>query len=389
MKITLTAIKADIGSIGGHLKPSLPLMESVARVIAAEKGKSLIDYYLGSTGDDIAILMTHTQGTGSSDIHGLAWRAFKEGTDAVAKVQGLYGAGQDLLKDAFSGNVRGMGPAVAEMEFPERPAEPFVFFAADKTDPGAFNLPFYLGLADPMYCSGLILSPKISKGFRFRVIDVAHTECPDCGRWHTREEDCRDCGDNPPGERLIELNTPEDLYNLAALLRDNQRFVIEEVFSRDSGERAAVISTTRLHNIAGKYTGKDDPIALVRTQGAFPATGEILMPFEKCHLVAGFMRGSHNGPLMPCRLGTDISYFDGPPVVTAAAFSMRDGLLTGPADCFDHPFWDEVRRKASRKAVWTREQGFSGPAMLPMSELEYGGIVEKLAELDSRFVRRP
>lgn len=43
----------------------------------------------------------------------------------VAKSQGLYGAGQDLLKDSFSGNVRGMGPAVAELEFEERPNELF------------------------------------------------------------------------------------------------------------------------------------------------------------------------------------------------------------------------------------------------------------------------
>ena len=58
---------------------------------------------------------------------------------ATAQTQGLYGAGQDLLKEAFSGNVRGMGPAVAELEFEERPNEPFLFFAADKTDPGAYN----------------------------------------------------------------------------------------------------------------------------------------------------------------------------------------------------------------------------------------------------------
>ena len=112
------------------------------------------------------------------------------------------------------------------------------------------------------------------------------------------------------------------------------------------------------------------------------------MPFEKCHLVAGFMRGSHTGPLMPCRLYTDISYFDGPPVVTGAAFSMREGVLVGPCDVFDHPFWDKVREKAAQKATYIREQGFSGPAMLPMSELEYGGIVEKLQELEKRFTYR-
>ena len=65
--------------------------------------------------------MTHTRGVGDDRIHRLAWDAFVEGT-AVAKEQGLYGAGQDLLKDAFSGNVRGMGPAVAEMEVGRRRA---------------------------------------------------------------------------------------------------------------------------------------------------------------------------------------------------------------------------------------------------------------------------
>jgi fructose 1,6-bisphosphate aldolase/phosphatase len=32
-----------------------------------------------------------------------------------------------------------------------------------------------------------------------------------------------------------------------------------------------------------------------------------------------------------------------------------------------------------------RRQGFSGPAMLPMSELEYTGVTEKLEALDKRF----
>ena len=30
-------------------------------------------------------------------------------------------------------------------------------------------------------------------------------------------------------------------------------------------------STDRLHNIAGTYVGKDDPICLVRTQKNFPS----------------------------------------------------------------------------------------------------------------------
>ena len=338
-------------------------MKSRVRDFIEDKGTKLIhDYFLSSTGDDIAILMSHSRGEGDTDIHKLAWDAFQAGTE-LAKEMGLYGAGQDLLKDAFSGNVRGLGPAVAEMEFEERPNEPFLFFAADKTDPGAYNLPVYLGFCDPMYNSGLMLSPKMEKGYRFNIMDVSYLE----------------------GDRVVSLNSPEEIYDIAALLRDNQRFVVEKVYSRTSGEIAAAISTTRLHNIAGKYTGKDDPVMLVRVQGEFPAAGEVLSPFVKGHLVAGFMRGSHNGPLMPVKQNSMISYFDGPPIVSCAAFCVHEGKLTEAADTFDHPFWDHVRDNVSRKALDIRDQGFSGPAMLGYDELEYGGIVKKMKKIDKKF----
>jgi fructose 1,6-bisphosphate aldolase/phosphatase len=281
----------------------------------------------------------------------------------VAKSQGLYGAGQDLLKDSFSGNVRGMGPAVAELEFDERPNEPFVFFAADKTDPGAYNFPLYMAFADPMNTPGLMLSPSMTKGFKFVIMDVSHTE----------------------GDRIIELNAPEDLYSIATLLRDAERYVVESVWSRGSGEQAAAVSTSRLHNIAGKYTGKDDPVMLVRVQKDFPATGEVLAPYATGPYVAGSMRGSHQMPLMPVALNSGISYFDGPPVVSCAAFAMHKGKMTEPVDAFAHPFWDTVRDAVSKKAIDMRRQGFFGAAMLPMSELEYTGIMEKLEELDRLF----
>ncbi len=365
MKLTLSVIKADIGSIGGHIQPSRQLLECV-RSHVAERGEGLlIDHYVSFTGDDIAILMTHEHGRGDERIHQLAWDAFVAGT-AAARDQGLYGAGQDLLKDAFSGNVRGMGPAVAEMEFEERDNEPFLFFAADKTDPGAYNLPLYLAFADPMTTPGLLLAPALTRGFRFVIMDVNYTE----------------------GDRIIELEAPEDLYRIAALLRDPERYVIESVWSRDSGDVAAVASTTRLHNIAGKYTGKDDPVMLVRVQKMFPATGEVLAPYATGHFVAGGMRGSHNMPLMPVPLNSGISYFDGPPVVSCAAFCVHEGRLTEAVDAFAHPFWNRVRERVADKAMSMRRQGFFGAAMLPMSELEYTGIMEMMAELEERFTLR-
>jgi len=365
MKTTLSVIKADIGSIGGHIKPSQRLMERVAEIVGGAGGL-VQDHYISHTGDDIAILMVHAHGVGSQKIHKLAWDAFVAGTN-IAKEQGLYGAGQDLLKDSFSGNVKGMGPAVAEMEIDERPNEPFLFFAADKTDPGAFNLPLFLSFADVMTCPGLILSPKMGQGFRWIVMDVNHTE----------------------GDRVIELNTPEEIYDLAALLRDNQRFVVESIWSRATGEQAAVVATSRLHNIAGRYTGKDDPVMLVRTQMNFPATGEVLAPFAIGHFVGGGMRGSHQMPLMPVPINSPTSHFDGPPLISCAAFCVHHGKFTEPADAFAHPFWDTVRARVSDKAIEMRRQGFSGAAMLPMGELEYTGVMDRLERLEKRFAVRP
>jgi fructose 1,6-bisphosphate aldolase/phosphatase len=365
MNTTLSVIKADVGSIGGHVAPSKQLLDTVSRHVASGLDGLLSDYYLGATGDDIAILMVHDKGVGNEEVHRLAWDAFRAGTE-TARAQGLYGAGQDLLVDSFSGNVKGMGPAVAEMEFEDRPNEPFLMFLADKTEPGAYNLPLYLAFADPMNTAGLLLSSEISKGFRFRVMDVSYTE----------------------GDRVIELKTPEDLYYLAALLRDNDRYVVESIYSQHDGEQAVAASTTRLHNIAGKYTGKDDPVMLVRVQKNFPATGEILAPYSIAHYVGGFMRGSHVGPLMPVIHGTGCSYFDGPPIVSCWGFCVKEGKLTEPVDLFDHPFWEAVRARAAEKAMEIRRQGFSGAAMLPYNELEYGGIVRILEKLEPRFTIR-
>lgn len=363
--LTLSVIKADIGSIGGHIAPSERLLGTVAEHVAEHGRDLLIDHRISHTGDDIAILMTHRRGVGDEEIHQLAWDAFVAGT-ATARAQGLYGAGQDLLKDAFSGNVTGMGPAVAEMQIEERPNEPFLFFAADKTDPGAFNLPLYLAFTDPMTTPGLILSSKLARGFRFVIMDVAHTD----------------------GDRVIELDAPEDLYGIAALLRDPERYVVESVWSRATGDQAVAVATSRLHNIAGKYTGKDDPVMLVRVQMNFPATGEILAPYAIGHYVAGGMRGSHNMPLMPVPQNCGTSYFDGPPLVSCAAYAVHEGVLTEPLDAFAHPFWDEVRHRVADKSVEMRRQGFVGAAMLPMTELEYTGVVETIKDLDNRFVVR-
>jgi fructose 1,6-bisphosphate aldolase/phosphatase len=76
MRITLSVIKAHVGSIGGHLCPSRRLLETVRRHVTEQGKDLLIDSYVRYTGDDIAILATHTRGDGDPALHALAWDAF-------------------------------------------------------------------------------------------------------------------------------------------------------------------------------------------------------------------------------------------------------------------------------------------------------------------------
>ena len=85
----------------------------------------------------------------------------------IAQDLHLYGAGQDLLSEAFSGNVRGMGPGAAEMTFEERKSEPLILLMADKTEPSAFSLPLCRIFLDPFTTTGLVIDERIHAGFKF------------------------------------------------------------------------------------------------------------------------------------------------------------------------------------------------------------------------------
>lgn len=365
MAITITLIKADVGSIGGHTKPSQEMLDIVNKELSKEKSKLIIDYYSYFIGDDIGLLMSHTHGKNSSQVHNFAWDIFKKAAEIAAQ-QGLYAAGQDLLADAPSGNVRGAGPGVAELEVEmgtaERPVESFMLFAADKCGPGVFNLPFYLTFSDPMYCAGLML-PKMSSGFSFKIVDM-----------------------NEKVTKSLTLSAPKDLYDIALLLRDMERFGISEIKSSKYNLQTVSVSTDRLHTIAGKYVGKDDPVALVRTQGIFPAAEEVIGPWYKTPFVGGGSRGSHNLSIVPMPVNSPVT---GPyclPIVCALAFSMNnDGYFSEPIDMFNSQVWDYVRLEAQKKAIEIRNQGFFGVAMLPESELEYGAYRVSLKKILDKF----
>jgi fructose 1,6-bisphosphate aldolase/phosphatase len=353
------------------------MLETVRERLSEAVGQGLLlDGMVTHTGDDIALVMSHSRGVGFADVHLFAWECFRRATQ-VAQDTGMYGAGQDLLVDAPSGNVRGAGPAVAEIDFErdpsskDRPAEAFLVFAADKCGPGAYNYPLYAAYCDPMHNGGLLLSPKLHQGFTLTIIDMDH-----------KAKD---------SDRVVRLDVPERAWDVACLLQDPDRFAIEAIHSRYRPEEQIVsVSATRLHNIAGKYTGKDDPVALVRTQGIFPAPEEVIEPYFLGHFVAGDCRGSHVMPIMPVAINTPVA---GPyclPLVSCIACSMdaRGSFSREVLDLFGNVAFDATRLKVQQKADEWRRQGFVGPTMASRTELTYTGIVDTLAKLDQEFTLR-
>jgi fructose 1,6-bisphosphate aldolase/phosphatase len=351
------------------------LQAAEAKLQSAYLRNTILDFKVTYTGDDIALIMSHKFGVGSQLIHSLAWECFLRAT-RVAKRAGAYGAGQDLLVDASSGNLKGAGPAVAEIEFEllpdHRPAEAFLVFAADKCGPGAYNFHLWNTFSNPMKNGGLLLSPKLAKGFMVTVIDMDYK--------------------SKDADRIITLNTPEDSWKLAALLRNIDRFAVESVHSRSNPtEQIISVSATRLHNIAGKYTGKDDPVQICRVQGIFPAPEEVVAPYKVCPYVTGDARGSHTMTLMPMPAFSAVRGEYCQPIVSCLAFSMdkRGGFNHGFVDMFAGMEWDSARQHASLKSDLMREQGFFGVAMASQEEIAYTGLMETLNDLDKKFEIRP
>jgi len=360
MMITLSVIKADVGGYVGHSSMHPDLVAKAEEKLSFAKTKGLlIDFCVMFCGDDLELIMTHEKGVDNREIHNLAWDTFVTCTEAAKKLK-LYGAGQDLLSDAFSGNVKGMGPGVAEMKFEERKSEPVIIFMADKTSPGAWNMPLFKMFADPFNTAGLVIDPSMHKGFKFEILDVFE-------------------------HKKIMLSCPEEMYEILMFIGAMRRYMIKAVYRKD-GEIAAIASTQKLSLIAGKYVGKDDPVAIVRTQAGLPAVGEILEPFAFPHIVEGWMRGSHHGPLMPVSFKeANPSRFDGPPRVIAAGFQLANGKFIGPRDMFDDPSFDEARKQANLIGDYLRRHGPFEPHRLSLEDLEYTTMPQLMKILEPRW----
>ncbi|HAG07827.1 MAG TPA: fructose 1,6-bisphosphatase, partial [Peptococcaceae bacterium] len=214
----------------------------------------------------------------------------------------------------------------------------------------------------PFNTIGLVIDPNMHCGFNFEVRDLIEN-------------------------KKIVFSAPEDIYDMLVFIGAPGRYTIKRIFHRGTGEIAAVSSVQRLNLMAGRYVGKDDPVCIVRCQSGYPAVGEVLEPFAHPHLVSGWMRGSHSGPLMPVALkDAHPTRFDGPPRVIALGFQLSDGKLVGPQDLFDDPAFDNARKLANDIADYLRRLGPFEPHRLHLDEMEYTTMPMVMKKLKDRFV---
>lgn len=407
----IKATKADVGGVGGHVVAADEVKSVIAKYVLdnnSYRGEPIFTSMIVThTGDDCAVTGIMAETVDMSVVDELMWDALQEGATKAAEL-GLYGPGQDLVADAFTGNLRGAGPASIVLPLPMRPENPsqtIVASFADKTEPMAFNYFATGAYLLPRFNSGLVIAAsKMKRGYLFEVVDLdTKAQAVETGA-HPRDQRALDgkMEELAKGlqERVVRLRGPEDLYDIEGLTRSS-RFCVARIWSRDEkgqpSQLGYVVSAERLHNIKTKrgftYGGKDDPVMLAFAQGDWPAPGELTSPWAACPMVAGDCRGSHNLHIIPVPINWQTSYWSGP---ILACITLSVNLNTGRIGAISDQFalgtpWDWVRTRASELAVQFRvAHGIKQPATLHEDELEYQeGWKERRARLDGHFEVKP
>ncbi|MFQ5829363.1 MAG: fructose 1,6-bisphosphatase, partial [Candidatus Methylomirabilia bacterium] len=218
----IKATKADVGGVGGH-------------VVAAEEVKSVITKFIlennsfqgapifsslmvTHTGDDVGVTGIMSEQTPMEVVDELLWDALSLGADEASEL-GLYGPGQDLVADAFTGNLRGAGPATVVLPLPlrkENPSQTVLLSFADKTEPMAFNYFATGAYLLPRFNSGLtIAASRMKRGYMMEIVDLdTKAQAIEAGV-HPRDQKALDgkMEELAKGlqEKVISLRSPEDL----------------------------------------------------------------------------------------------------------------------------------------------------------------------------------
>src|SRR5215813_8109313 len=105
----IKATKADVGGVGGHVVAADEVKSVIAKFVLDNNGYRgepiFTSLMVTHTGDDCAVTGIMAESVDMSVVDELMWDALQEGAAKAAEL-GLYGPGQDLVADAFTGNLR-------------------------------------------------------------------------------------------------------------------------------------------------------------------------------------------------------------------------------------------------------------------------------------------
>jgi fructose 1,6-bisphosphatase len=121
----------------------------------------------------------------------------------------------------------------------------------------------------------------------------------------------------------VRFDLPADLHGMLATVAAGEP--IRAVSSASSAEQAAAAS-------AG-----DDPVLVVRCEGAFPSVADCLEPFA-------------HAPLMPVSTNDDATTRPGIERVVGLGFQFSSGRLVGPRDLLGDRAYESARRRVLRGA---------------------------------------
>jgi len=405
--------KGDIGGIGGHVEASAlveaTVLDYVLRHNRFNKGPIFESVIATHIGDDIAITGVFNEKVikKSGLVDGILWDAFNKGTDLATEL-GLYGPGQDLKVDSFTGNLHGSGLALIVLplpyrEDPSKASQTVVLGTADKTDPGTMNYITSGAYLNEEFNTGLLIANSAMRnGYLFEIVDVDTKEQAMEAGVPVNDKEGLDKKMSELGktERTVVLDGVKDCRELRTLLMSGSRYVIRRVFLKGKddqiGETGVVVTAERLHNIRTKdgfvYGGKDDPGLLALAQGDWPAPGEITSPIARTPVVAGDCRGSHWLPIYPVPICEQTSYWSGPILsVITMSINLHTGRIGAISDQFARGTpWDTYRQNAAGYMLWFRyAHGSKEPGTLPASDQEYHtGYERTIKDLAERFQRK-
>src|SRR5437879_10940659 len=219
----IKATKADVGGVGGHVVAADEVKSIMAKFVLDNNGYRgepiFTSFIVTHTGDDVAVTGIMSEATPMSVVDELMWDALQEGASKAAEL-GLYGPGQDLVADAFTGNLRGAGPATVALPFPVRKdnaSQTVLGSFAHKTEPMASNYYATGAYMLPRFTTRpTIAAPKMKRGYVFEIVDLdTKAQAVEAGA-HPRDQRALDHKMEALAkgvqEKVITRAAPEDLH---------------------------------------------------------------------------------------------------------------------------------------------------------------------------------